>query len=95
MVIEVKENITRDLITRTSKLRKLEIKLDGKPTTAQGQNHGIDPVKTIIDGKWKYAEARNHSNRAENGPGPAVNQTGSHSTCSEKCRHKLLQQLEK
>ena len=62
MVIEVKKNIIGEIFARTSKLRKLEIKLDGKPTTAQGQNHGIDPVKTIIDGKWKYAEARDHSN---------------------------------
>ena len=82
MVIKMIDNISREILTRTSNFRKCELKLGGRPTTAEGQNHGIDPVKTIIDGKWKYAEARDHSNRAENGPGPAVDQTDSQSTRS-------------
>ena len=51
MVIEVRVNILRELITRTSKLRKLKLKLSEKPTTTEGEKHWIDPVKTKIDGK--------------------------------------------
>ena len=49
----------------------------GKPTT-EGQRHLIHPVKTRNDGKWKYVEAWDRNNGAENGFGPARNQTDSH-----------------
>ena len=52
MVIKVKVNIFRKVMTRKSKLRKLEreLKLGGKPTT-EGQQQWNHPVKTKIDGK--------------------------------------------
>jgi hypothetical protein len=51
MVIEVRGNIFEELIMiRTSKLRKIELKLGGKPTT-EGHRHWIHPVKTKNDGK--------------------------------------------
>jgi hypothetical protein len=51
MVIEVKVNVFKEVMTRTSKLRKCEFKFGGKPTT-EGQGHWIrvHPVKTRIDG---------------------------------------------
>ena len=50
MVIEVRANIFREAITRTSNLRKRGFKLGEKPTS-EGQKHWIDPVKTKFDGK--------------------------------------------
>ena len=49
MVIEVKVNIVKQVMTRMSKLKR-EPKLGGKPTD-EGQRHWIDPVKTKDDGK--------------------------------------------
>ena len=81
MVIEVRADKFRELMTITSILRKRELKL-GEKLTTQGQQHWIDPEKTKIDGTQKYVEARDHSNRAENGLGLAGNQTDSHPMCS-------------
>ena len=83
MVIEVKVNVIREITTRKSKLRNERLKLGGK-LTIEGQRHWIHLVKTKNDDKWKYVEAMDHSNRAENGLGPARNETGSHPICSGK-----------
>ena len=48
--------------------------------------HGIYPVETTNDGKEKYVEEWDHSNRAENGLGPARNQTDSRPICSANKR---------
>ena len=51
MVIEVNVNVIRELImTRTSRLRKWELKIDGKRTN-EDQRHWTHPVKTTNDGK--------------------------------------------
>ena len=54
MVIEVTANVIREVtvtvMTRTSKLRKRELKFGGKPTT-EGQRQWMDLEKTKIDGK--------------------------------------------
>ena len=69
-----------------SNLRKRELKLGGK-LTIEVQRHWFHPVKTKMtknDGKEKYVEAWDHSNRAENGHCPARSQTDSHPICSER-----------
>ena len=45
-VIEVRGNVIGEIEirTRTSKLRKREFKLDGKPTS-EGQRHWVHPIK--------------------------------------------------
>ena len=49
MVIEVSVNVIREIVTRTSKLRQLELKLGGKLTTSsEGRWHS---VKSKNDGK--------------------------------------------
>ena len=50
MGIEVRANIFREVIPRTSKLRKWGVKLGEKPTT-EGQKYWIDMIKTKSDGK--------------------------------------------
>ena len=76
MIIEVKVSVFREVMTRTSKLRKRELKLGRKPTT------WIHQVKTEYDGKWKYVEVWDRGNISENGLGPTRNQTDSHPICS-------------
>ena len=49
MVIEVRADKFRELMTITSILRQRELKL-GEKLTTQGQQHWIDPEKTKIDG---------------------------------------------
>ena len=85
MVIEVIFNVFGEVMARTSNfLKKRELKLGGKLTTVEGQRHWFHPVKTKNDSKWKYVEAWDRSNRAENGLGPARSQTDSHRICSER-----------
>ena len=48
--MEVKINVVRELMTRTPKIRKQELKLDGKPTT-EGQGHWIHSGKTKRGGR--------------------------------------------
>ena len=50
MVIEVTDDVFREITTRMSNLRKKEIKLGGKLTT-EGQGHWFHPEKTKYDGK--------------------------------------------
>ena len=85
MVIEVTKNVFGEVMTRTSNLRKRKIKL-GEKLTTQGQGLWFYPVKTKYDGKRKYVEAWDRSNRAENGLCPERSQTDSHpmSRCSQK-----------
>ena len=89
MVIEVIVNIFREVITRTSKLRKRGLK-SGEKLTSGGQKHWIDTITTKFDGKEKYVEARDHSNRAENGLGLAGNQTDSHPIRSREVSHGVM-----
>ena len=52
MVIEVIDNEIGEVKARTSKLRKIELKLGGKLTTeAKGHWFWIQPIKTRYDGK--------------------------------------------
>jgi hypothetical protein len=52
MIIEMRVNVIREAITGTSKLRKKELKLGRKPTTASEHNRlWMDPGKTKYDGK--------------------------------------------
>ena len=56
MVIEVKVNVIREVMTGTSKFRIMSSYiLGGKPTT-EGQKDWIHPLKTKSDGKYKYVE---------------------------------------
>ena len=85
MVIEVTDSVIGEItarFARTSNLRKRDLKLGGKLTT-QGQGHWFHPAKTKYDGKWKYVEAWDRSNRAENDLCPARSQTDSHPMCSK------------
>ena len=77
MVIEVMVNVIREVMTRTSKFRKRELKLGGRLTT-ECQRNWVYPVKTKNDDREKYFEAWYRSNRALNGFGPVRNQTDSH-----------------
>ena len=54
------------------------------------RKHWIDLVKTKFDGKQKYAEARDHSNSAENGLGLAGKQKDRHPTCSRDISHQAM-----
>ena len=83
MVIEVNGNVFGEIKARTSNLRKRELKLGGK-LTIEGQGHWFHSVKTKYDGKLKYVEAWDRSNRAENGLYPARSQTDSNPMCSER-----------
>ena len=52
MVIEVTLNVMTEVITGTSKLRKLDLKLDCKLTTSSEHlKPWTDPVMTKYDGK--------------------------------------------
>ena len=51
MVIEVTGNVFGEVMTRTSNLRKRELKLVGGKLTTEGQRHSFHPVKTKYVGK--------------------------------------------
>ena len=77
MVIEVEGNIIKELITKTSKLKKMRAQFRRK---TYRKSKALDPSSK--DKNSQYVESWDRSNRAENGPGPARNQTDSHPICS-------------
>ena len=88
MAIKVKVNVIREIMTRTSsKLRKSELKSNGKPTT-ESQMYWIHPVRKRNDGKEKYVEVWDRSNRTENGLDLARNQRDSHPICGRDKWHR-------